>query len=782
MPERNSRAYQTKDGIEYAPVNHIVQNYDLSELIGILQKIVSNEDKLGKAFQKYYRESASGVNDGFGKVAEKYLPQLIAIQKSGKSRATGEEAKLIKEAHRALMKVTRPLARKPVNDRNADFVSEMRGIRKSIYDASANYLTYPYFKDTADMRNYGYDAPNKTLDKAIEDARKSTEKTTDNIDEQIEKLNRAVSGAFDEVERWNKIIESAPDPKPTYVGWREKLKRIGDRIYDEMYAPQPSLWKNGYPKSQANVGKRYINGNPVSELRNRGIHTDLWKYPNFYKTHKERLEEEMADIIRAYKPSRQPYTQSQLDMWSYYQKLWGPNAKKLFNPPEYDKLLHTAIAEMADMFNYSELIDSANVIAKYFKKLNYGLLFSALNTITKDLPALNSLVKTISGYHIAYQRSAALGQNLSDVFGFSDTSDGKIGEFISSHLSSIGSIIGGLFGGAAGATVGGIAGSKIAGSMSESSGSPFATIIGLLGMAVSIIGTIWKTLKKSSPILQAISDLFNLAWTLFFMPFGNALGTILLPIMEAMVELSLLFNKVTSAYIQPIAQAIANVITKVLTLILTKWEILAPFIEGIATLVGNIMAWLINNSTPILDLMLAAMNYVSKWFIEHGENFLENIQKLVDSFVNFKDVIDFGKLFENIASIATTIVSALANVNLEQMVNDIRGIVTFLNNLISNPIETAGGTVGTWLWDNSSAKKAWENIKGVLGLATGGVVTSATLAVIGEAGPEAVIPLDKMGAMGATIVNINGDVYGVSDLENRIERVIQRTANKSSYR
>ena len=42
-------------------------------------------------------------------------------------------------------------------------------------------------------------------------------------------------------------------------------------------------------------------------------------------------------------------------------------------------------------------------------------------------------------------------------------------------------------------------------------------------------------------------------------------------------------------------------------------------------------------------------------------------------------------------------------------------------------------------------------------LAAGGIVTGPTLAMIGEAGPEAVIPLDRMGQMGAggTTVNIN---------------------------
>jgi hypothetical protein len=40
-------------------------------------------------------------------------------------------------------------------------------------------------------------------------------------------------------------------------------------------------------------------------------------------------------------------------------------------------------------------------------------------------------------------------------------------------------------------------------------------------------------------------------------------------------------------------------------------------------------------------------------------------------------------------------------------------------------------------------------------LAAGGIVTGPTLAMIGEAGPEAVIPLDRMGQMGGNNVTIN---------------------------
>jgi phage-related minor tail protein len=40
-------------------------------------------------------------------------------------------------------------------------------------------------------------------------------------------------------------------------------------------------------------------------------------------------------------------------------------------------------------------------------------------------------------------------------------------------------------------------------------------------------------------------------------------------------------------------------------------------------------------------------------------------------------------------------------------------------------------------------------------LANGGIVTGPTLALIGEAGPEAVVPLDRMGSMGGNNVTIN---------------------------
>jgi len=68
---------------------------------------------------------------------------------------------------------------------------------------------------------------------------------------------------------------------------------------------------------------------------------------------------------------------------------------------------------------------------------------------------------------------------------------------------------------------------------------------------------------------------------------------------------------------------------------------------------------------------------------------------------------------------------------------------------------------------------------GVPGLATGGIVTKPTLAMIGEGGePEAVIPLSKMGNMGTTVnITINGAVDPVSTAR-QIRTILDQDARR----
>ena len=92
---------------------------------------------------------------------------------------------------------------------------------------------------------------------------------------------------------------------------------------------------------------------------------------------------------------------------------------------------------------------------------------------------------------------------------------------------------------------------------------------------------------------------------------------------------------------------------------------------------------------------------------------------------------------------------------------DINGLISMVNTAIRAidaihvklPSFLGGGDIGF-------------NIPEIPMLAEGGIVTSPTLAMIGEAGSEAVIPLSKMGGMGGinVVVNVQGSVVQEQDL------------------
>ena len=69
-----------------------------------------------------------------------------------------------------------------------------------------------------------------------------------------------------------------------------------------------------------------------------------------------------------------------------------------------------------------------------------------------------------------------------------------------------------------------------------------------------------------------------------------------------------------------------------------------------------------------------------------------------------------------------------------------------------------------------------KSVKNVLGLAEGGVVTRPTMALIGEAGPEAVVPLDKAGSLGNTFnFNFSGAFIGnVGEFKKQLMDSINR--------
>jgi hypothetical protein len=72
------------------------------------------------------------------------------------------------------------------------------------------------------------------------------------------------------------------------------------------------------------------------------------------------------------------------------------------------------------------------------------------------------------------------------------------------------------------------------------------------------------------------------------------------------------------------------------------------------------------------------------------------------------------------------------------------------------------------------------NIPEIPRLAKGGIITKPTVALIGESGPEAIVPLGRGGTGGVTI-NILGPTYGFDDFEERVSEAIRDGVRRGGY-
>ena len=438
---------------------------------------------------------------------------------------------------------------------------------------------------------------------------------------------------------------------------------------------------------------------------------------------------------------------------------------------------------MSDSSKIDQISQQENLISnalKFYKGFDISLFLNGMNTITKDLPAIHGVVRALADVVNSFKAGSKIGAMFSESTGIKDTKDGAVDKALGMAARGVGSAIGGALGGAAGAAIGGVAGTLVSKAITDDLGGPLATITGGIAAIVSTIGMMWKMMKKSSPILQAVEDLFNLAMILFFLPFGNALGTIFLPILETIIEFALLFNEMITPFLEPIAEAISGFISVVLGAMLELLAALLPYIVPIMTILGELIAapielltgwveWIKNNS----DEIKSPLDIFKYFFTTDFQNKLkeivgEKIASVIENggkIVNFlADIIDIIKIISDTAKSILGFFGGKIGDAIEKGKDVVRNIPTPIKKTVTF------GLLGSLL--NPSD---W--------FANGGIFTSPSIIGVGEAGPEAVIPLSEEGGIGATyVININGDVYGVSDLESRIEKVIQRTANKSYYR
>ena len=137
-------------------------------------------------------------------------------------------------------------------------------------------------------------------------------------------------------------------------------------------------------------------------------------------------------------------------------------------------------------------------------------------------------------------------------------------------------------------------------------------------------------------------------------------------------------------------------------------------------------------------------------------------------FEGFREIVD--KIFGVIGTVVKTSIEAIKSY-FEKLVDFYKGIFNNIAKLWNNTIGKLSFTVPSWV--PGIGGKGFD-VPDIPLLANGGIVTSPTLAMIGEAGPEAVIPLDRLGGMaGGNTVTINVNGGDPQQVVNALRRYMQ---------
>lgn len=139
----------------------------------------------------------------------------------------------------------------------------------------------------------------------------------------------------------------------------------------------------------------------------------------------------------------------------------------------------------------------------------------------------------------------------------------------------------------------------------------------------------------------------------------------------------------------------------------------------------------------------------------------------------------FGKVFETVGNIAGTVFDGIKTgfgVVVDAITGYVKTLVGIYKGLFNGIASVWNNTIGKLSfkipgWVPGIGGKGFD-VPEIPMLAEGGIVNGPTLAMIGEAGPEAVIPLNRAGALGNNItINVNGgDPNAIVDALRRYNR------------
>lgn len=278
---------------------------------------------------------------------------------------------------------------------------------------------------------------------------------------------------------------------------------------------------------------------------------------------------------------------------------------------------------------------------------------------------------------------------------------------------------------------------------------------GILTSTFDVVQKMFDRLMKSSPLLETIESLFNLAMTLLFMPLGNALGEVILPSIIDLVDNILSMWEIFDEQFNQ--GDLAGMLSLIFT---TGISYIGTFIEDIGEKLmdqGGMLGAIGRLLNFIGDFLQGDMIGIISTLMNIGTWVLDHVKELISLIVAFKAAsfaMDVTKIGLMMSQIQTTAAAGALTSGGTSILVGTSGIALAL---------TAGATAGT------AAGLGTYGILSNMGLAEGGYVPATDggqLIPVGEGGEgEYVIPESKMESMGGGTQHITNNFYGYTQAE-----------------
>jgi phage-related protein len=248
----------------------------------------------------------------------------------------------------------------------------------------------------------------------------------------------------------------------------------------------------------------------------------------------------------------------------------------------------------------------------------------------------------------------------------------------------------------------------------------------------------------------------------WFQKLWDAIGPVVISMGRDLVEAATQIWHVLQSNLGPMFAALWELLKKL-------WDVFKP----LAIVIGVQLYIAFKIITEVLPIVIFLITKLIEWLAKIITGALDVVtffrDKFVEPIINF-----FGRIIDKVGDVIGWVKDRFIDA-WQFILGPIKAVIDRILGWINDIKDAIEAAVGWLAKLTSGIGPVTENPRGRGapggGLhAEGGIFTRPTMGIIGEAGPEAVIPLEKAGMMGSVTVNVYGDVLTEGQLIDKIHK------------